>query len=117
MRKITTIALVALLFGLVAASNVTRRAEGSGTASVSIKDFEFQPKQVTIKAGTTVAWKNDGGSSHTVTADNGSFESPTLGGGAAFSRKFTRPGTYRYHCAFHGGNGGEGMSGTVVVTR
>ena len=37
--------------------------------------------------------------------------------GKTFSRKFTKPGTYPYHCAFHGGKGGEGMSGTVVVTR
>jgi plastocyanin len=111
------VALVALLFGLVAVSDRTRHVEGSAAASVSIKDFEFQPRRLTVKAGTTVNWKNDGGSSHTVTADNGSFESPTLGGGATFSRKFTKPGTYRYHCAFHGGKGGEGMSGTVVVSR
>jgi plastocyanin len=116
MRKMMIVALVALLFGLVVISDATRRAEGSGTASVSIKDFEFQPRQLTVKAGTTVTWKNDGGS-HTVTADNGSFESPTLGAGATFNRKFTKPGTYRYYCAFHGGKGGEGMTGTIVVTR
>jgi plastocyanin len=117
MKKICIVALVALLFGLVAVSGASRRVEGSGAAGVSIKDFEFQPISLTIKAGTTVNWKNDGSTSHTVTADNGSFESPTLGAGAAFSRKFTKPGTYRYHCAFHGGKGGEGMSGTIVVTR
>ena len=117
MRKMMMVALVALLFGLFAASEWARSAEGSAAASVSIKDFQFQPRQLTVKAGTTVNWKNDGGSSHTVTADNGSFESPTLGGGAAFSRKFTKPGTYPYHCALHGGKGGEGMSGTIVVRR
>jgi plastocyanin len=28
---------------------------------------------------------------------------------------FTTAGTYRYHCAVHGGPGGVGMSGTVIV--
>jgi plastocyanin len=118
MRKMLIVATVALAFGLIAVSGATRGGgEGDATASVRIKGFEFQPKELTVKAGTTVTWNNDANSSHTVTADDGSFESPTLGGGATFNHKFTRPGTYRYYCAFHGGKGGEGMSGTVVVTR
>jgi plastocyanin len=32
-----------------------------------------------------------------------------------FSFKFDKPGTYAYHCAFHGGNGGKGMAGKIVV--
>ena len=119
MRKIAIVALVALAFGLAAARAPEPRGVASegAAAGVSIRDFEFQPRQLTVKAGATVTWTNDGGSSHTVTADDGSFESPTLGAGKTFSRRFTKPGTYRYHCAFHGGKGGEGMSGTVVVTR
>ena len=117
MRKIAIVALVALAFGLAAARAAQPRGDEGAAAGVSIKDFEFQPRELTVKAGANVTWTNEGGSSHTVTADDGSFESPTLGAGKTFSRRFTKPGTYRYHCAFHGGKGGEGMSGTVVVTR
>src|SRR5437763_14571890 len=118
MRKIALVALVALAFGRAAARAAEPRVASEGAAAgVSIKDFEFQPRQLTVKAGATVTWTNEGGSSHTVTADDGSFESPTLGAGKTFSRKFTKPGTYPSYCAFHGGKGGEGMSGTVVVTR
>src|SRR5437588_3480458 len=118
MRKTATVALVALLFGLFAALPAGRRVSAEdAAASVSIKDFEFQPQQITVKAGTTVTWKNDGKTAHTVTADDGSFESPTLGAGKTFSQKFTKAGTYRYYCSFHGGKDGDGMSGTVVVTR
>jgi len=117
MGRTAIIALVAILFGLVAVQPTPRRASAEdAAASVAIKDFEFQPKELKVKAGTTVTWTNDGGSSHTVTADDGSFESPTLAKGKTFSRKFDKPGTYPYYCALHGGAGGDGMSGTVVVT-
>jgi plastocyanin len=118
MRKTAIVALVALLFGLCAARTPVRRAGAEGAAaSVRIVDSEFRPRQIKVKAGTTVTWKNEGRMAHTVTADDGSFESPTLGAGKTFSREFTEPGTYRYYCAFHGGKDGDGMSGTVVVTR
>lgn len=118
MRKTTIVALVALLFGVSAARLAVRRASAAqDAAGVSIRDSEFQPQQITVKAGATVTWKNEGKMAHTVTADDGSFESPTLGAGKSFSQKFTEAGTYRYYCAFHGGKDGDGMSGTVVVTR
>jgi plastocyanin len=117
MRRTVFIALVALLFGLAAAQPAPRRASAEdAAASVAIKDSEFQPKEIKVRAGTTVTWTNNDGSSHTVTADDGSFESPTLAKGKTFSRKFDKPGTYPYYCSFHGGAGGDGMSGTVVVT-
>jgi len=117
MGRTAIIALALLLFGLVAAKPAARRASAEGSAaSVAIKDFEFQPKELKVKAGTTVTWTNDGGSSHTVTADDGSFESPTLAKGKTYSRNFDKPGTYPYYCALHGGAGGDGMSGTIVVT-
>ena len=83
------------------------------TASVQIKNFEFQPKTITVKPGTTVTWTNNAGS-HTVTADKGAFSSPTLTSGKTFSHKFTKKGTYGYHCSFHG-SAGHDMSGRVVV--
>lgn len=86
------------------------------TATVEISNFQFTPKNVTVKVGGTVTWQNKEGS-HTVTADKGSFSSPTLTAGKSFSRKFTKKGTYRYYCSFHGGAGGSSMSGTVTVVR
>jgi plastocyanin len=116
MGRTAIIALALLLFGLAAVQSVTKRASAVGAGVVAIKDFEFQPKELRAKAGTTVTWTNGGSSSHTVTADDGSFESPTLARGKTYSRKFDKPGTYPYHCAFHGGAGGDGMSGTVIIT-
>ncbi|HXM36211.1 MAG TPA: plastocyanin/azurin family copper-binding protein [Pyrinomonadaceae bacterium] len=85
-------------------------------ATVSISNFQFAPKVVRIKAGADVTWEVKEGT-HTVTADNGAFESPALSAGKKFGHTFSTPGTYRYYCSFHGSKGGHDMAGTVVVTR
>ena len=82
----------------------------SGTA-VSIVDFAFQPASIEVPAGSTVTWTNAGAAPHTVTADDGSFDSGQLKPGATFSQTFSTPGTYTYHCEIH-----PQMTGTVVVT-
>ncbi len=89
-------------------------AEEDG-ATVTIANFSFGPGTLTVKAGTTVTWRNTEDAPHTVTADDGSFGSNTLGQGDSFSFTFDTPGTYDYHCQFHGGAGHTGMSGTIVV--
>ncbi len=94
---------------------VAASASAQKGADVRIKNFEFEPRETSIKVGATVTWRNDEGS-HVVTADDNSFSSPTLAAGKTYSRRFTKPGTYSYHCSFHGGPG-NGMSGTIVVTR
>ncbi len=85
-------------------------------AAVQISNFQFAPKVLSVKAGTTVTWTNKEGT-HTVTADNGAFASDNLVAGQSFSFKFTKPGTYAYHCSFHGSKGGGDMSGVVRVMR
>jgi plastocyanin len=79
-------------------------------ASVQIKDFEFAPSKVTIKVGGTVTWTNEGASAHTVTADDGSFDSGQLQKGKTFSRTFDSTGTFSYHCSIH-----SSMKAQVVV--
>lgn len=118
MRKIISILLIC--FGCLLFAGTEQKAGGSTTAAsadkaVTISNFQFTPKTVTIKAGGTVTWTNKEGT-HTVTADDNSFESPTLSAGKTFSHQFSKPGTYPYHCSFHGSPGGE-MSGQVKVVR
>jgi amicyanin len=68
---------------------------------VTIKDFEFTPSTLTIKVGDAVTWTNNGPSTHTVTADDGSFESGNLSKGKTFSHTFNAAGTFSYHCGPH----------------
>lgn len=86
-------------------------ARAQGTVSVSIIDNSFDPGSITVAAGTTVVWTNNGANPHTVTADDGSFNSGTLDPGGTYSVTFNTPGTFGYVCTIH-----DGMAGTVVVT-
>lgn len=88
----------------------------AAAATVTISNFQFGPKTVRIKAGGEVTWQVKEGT-HTVTADDGSFESQALSTGQKFSHTFAKAGTYRYYCSFHGSKGGHDMAGTVIVGR
>ena len=81
---------------------------------VTIKNFEFSPKVLTVTVGTEVEWMDEGGR-HTVWADDGSFKSGPLAAGGTFKFTFTKAGTFAYYCDFHGSKGGHDMSGSVVV--
>ncbi len=109
------LAVCCLTIAATAADENNDMRIGATDSSVAIKNFQFTPKNITIKAGDTVTWTNSEGT-HTVTADDNSWESPTLTAGKTFSHQFTKPGTYRYHCSFHGSPSGD-MSGSVKVTR
>jgi hypothetical protein len=39
-----------------------------------------------------------------------------MGQGDTYSRAFPQSGTFPYYCRFHGGPGGAGMAGVVVVS-
>lgn len=91
-------------------------APTQASADVSMKSFSFVPATLTISAGTTVTWTNDDPFNHTVTADDGSFNSGVVAPGDSFSFTFDTPGNYLYYCSIHGGPGGIGMSGMVIVT-
>ncbi|MCK9579430.1 MAG: cupredoxin family copper-binding protein [Methanoregula sp.] len=98
-----------------APSPVTAPAQGGSLAgnSVAIKNFAFDPPDLTVKPGTTVTWVNQDGTSHTIVFDAGapaSFSSESLANGGSTAFTFTRAGTYAYHCSVH-----PSMKGTVVV--
>ena len=74
----------------------------------------FDPKSLSIKSGDCVRWTVVHGT-HTITADDGSFDSGPLAVGESFDRDFPVAATCPYYCKYHGDPGGVGMSGVVVV--
>lgn len=82
-----------------------------GGTTVEIMNFMFMPATLTVPAGTTVTWKFDDSTEHTVNADDNSFSSPPMANGQTFTHKFTSAGTVAYHCSIH-----PFMKGTIVVT-
>jgi plastocyanin len=79
---------------------------------VMIEFASFAPTQIDLLPGETVTWMNMSERSHTVTADDGSFDSGILGGGNTYSLRFATPGAYSYHCSIH-----PSMTGEVDVRR
>ncbi len=83
--------------------------------SASVAGNSFIPATVHVAPGTTVQWTNTGLTEHSVTADDGSFDSGMLAPGDSFSMTFTDPGVYQYYCQAHGEPGLQGMAATIVV--
>lgn len=72
---------------------------GGGGDAVAIAGFAFEPATLEVAAGTEVTWTNQDPAQHTVTADDGSFDSGPIDQGATFSTTVNGPVTYV--CAIH----------------
>ena len=79
---------------------------------VSIDNFAFKPRKLSVPAGTTVTWVNHDDVPHTATGsgEQPAFDSKALDTDDKYSFTFTKPGTYKYFCKVH-----THMTGTVVV--
>jgi plastocyanin len=74
--------------------------------------WRYDPASLTVTAGSTVTWVNQGTTAVTVTSPDGLFDSELLAPGGSFSYTFDTPGTFRYFCVPY-----PHMKGEIVVTR
>lgn len=91
-------------------TNTNPPPTGSNEKGVNIQGFAFAPGSLTVAKGTVVTFTNNDNTSHTATADDGSFDTGTIAAGASATITFKTAGTFAYHCTFH-----SGMTGTIVV--
>ena len=61
----------------------------------------YPRKRIEITVGTTIEWTNQDPLAHTVTANDGSFDSGLIQPGDKWSYTFTAPGTFDYFCTPH----------------
>ncbi len=102
-------------------------ASPNAAAVVDMGFMSFEPATVHIRAGQTVEWRNTSLITHSVTDDSPAasdpkdasipvgatpFSSGDIPAGHVFTASFPVPGTYKYLCTHHEG---DGMLGTVVV--
>jgi plastocyanin len=90
-----------LAFGTVAAQDAN---------VVTIDNFTFSPKELTVAVGTTVKWVNHDDIPHTVVNADKVFRSKALDTDDAFSYTFASAGTFDYFCGLH-----PHMVGKVIV--
>jgi len=100
---------VCLAFLAGCSSSPEDNPSGDQNATVTIRDNNFNPTTVNILEDSTVEWTNSGAVTHTVTADDGSFDSGNIAG-AKYPREFDSKGTFAYHCKIH-----PSMKGTITV--
>jgi plastocyanin len=81
--------------------SVIGSAQAQEANAVVIKNFDFAPMTITIKAGSSVTWRNLDGEPHTVTSVDGLFRSGAIDQNESFTFKFDKPGTYQYLCSIH----------------
>jgi plastocyanin len=82
--------------------------------------LRFDPAELEVAAGTTLLVANVGGKPHTLTADDGSFDTGLVEPGAQGGRfagknasvTLDQAGTFKFHCEVHP----AAMKGTVTVT-
>jgi len=81
--------------------------------TIEIKDFNFNPKTLTVKSGEKITWINRDEEPHTVVSVEKQFKkSSALDTDQEFTITAGAPGTYTYFCSVH-----PKMTGTIVVEK
>ena len=95
----------------------TSEQPAGGGAEVKMANIQFDPKNLTVKAGETITFTNEESIAHDVhkqSGPGGDFGSGPDGGmqqGDTFKLKLDQPGKYTYVCHVHA----PGMAGTITV--
>ena len=97
----------AALIAIAAVATLTCAPAGADTLPVAVLFQAFSPAQIDALPGDAVQWSNGSERTHTVTANDGSFDSGDLPSGASFSVTVSAPGTYAFHCRIHPDMTGE----------
>jgi FtsP/CotA-like multicopper oxidase with cupredoxin domain len=85
----------------------------SAEATVKMGFFAYAPKELRVKAGTSVTWVNNDLAAHVVNVKGPKGQvakSAGIGRGGSFKFTFSEPGVYEIHCDPH-----PYMNGKVVV--
>ena len=95
--------------GSTTGGDTASETEDVGGADLTIADFFFSPKDLTVSDGDTVTVFNNGETSHTFTTDDGAIDE-TLGAGEEVEVEVSGVESQDFHCRFH-----SQMTGTLTV--
>jgi plastocyanin len=111
LRPIIASTVLGIVAGTILGVGVLFARAADSSNAVSIDNFTFTPKTLTVKAGTTVTWTNHDDIPHGIASSENAFKkSAALDTDDSYSFTFTAPGTYQYFCYIH-----PHMVGTIVV--
>lgn len=101
---------------VVAAMIPWTAAQSASNLTVEIRQFAYDPNDISISVGDSVTWTNrdtdfdTAGHGHTATADNGAWNTGTLRQNETKTITFDSVATYSYSCLVH-----PNMKGTLRV--
>src|SRR5580704_1657445 len=90
-----------LVFAIAALGIILTLPAAAAGTEVNIDNFAFTPKELTVKAGTTIVFRNHDDIPHSVVGSNGEFHSKALDTGDSFGFTFAKAGSYVYSCGLH----------------
>ena len=99
--------VAALLCGAVLSAHAAGKAQ---THVVVIDGTQYSPARIEVAVGDTVVWKNRDPFPHTVTAQDGSFDSHAIGADHSWKFKVRKAGVVPYVCTLH-----PNMKGEIVA--
>jgi len=100
-----------------ASAPVTNPTVAVGEAEVELEDNVARPQVLTVRVGTRVKFGNRDAQARVIRSDSGAFTSGTLQKGEEFTYTFTQVGEYLYYSDPGGGQGGQGLSGRIIVVE
>jgi len=98
--------------GKTAAKGDAGAANVANATHAEMKTMVFGPNRIQIPVGGTISWTNNDPLVHTITADDGSWDSGPIEPGKTWSHTFTQAGEYAFHCTPH-----PFMKAVVVVRQ
>ncbi|GEM_PF-786304 len=97
--------------------NINTNTSSPASTTITITSSGFSPKNLTVKSGSAVTWKNSSGGTvevasdpHPTHTDLPDLNSGSLANGASYTYTFSKLGTWGYHDHFD-----PTVKGTVVV--
>jgi len=102
-------------FSVLAIAGEMKDASSSGAKEnkIEIKDFAFNPQNITVKSGEKITWINRDEEPHTVVSVGKQFKkSSALDTDQTYTIVAGAPGTYSYFCSVH-----PKMTGMIVVEK
>jgi plastocyanin len=93
----------------VTATPTLQKTPSVSENTIRIKNFAFDPANITMKVGSTVRWVNQDSVPHRILFADGA-DSTILAPSQSWSRKIDKAGTFDYSCTIH-----PTMQGTVIV--
>jgi plastocyanin len=85
----------------------------TGSVTITMKGFAFDPAETTVKVGQEVVWKNEDTAPHNAVSDDGVLKTKDIGQGET-TEPFTpeKAGAIEYICTIH-----PQMKATLTVTE